>query len=275
MIPKVIHCVWLSGEEKPALYQSCLNSWKKHMPDYEIREWSLKNLPIEVLNYPFVTAAIDARKWAFATDYIRVWVLYNYGGIYLDLDVEVFKPFDSFLRHRAFTCTEFNPIQFYNEIKYLNKDGYVVKGLNIEAAIMGAEKGHPWIRDIVKYYDTLTFKQDLDSMFKVIMPRMVSQVSLKYGFRYFPLYQILDEDVHVYPPDTFSFLFDSNRIRNNYESLKQNPVRYARHIVAHGWYESHPKETLIFKIKKIILKIAGKKIAAQIHNYKYRKLIKV
>lgn len=84
MIPKLIHCVWLSGDEKPSQYKMCIDSWKKTMPDYEIREWNMTNLPDEILNHQFVGQAIEARKWAYATDVIRLWLLKNYGGIYLD-----------------------------------------------------------------------------------------------------------------------------------------------------------------------------------------------
>ena len=89
MIPKIIHCVWLSGEDKPEVYKKCIDSWIDKMPDYEIKEWSLKNLPKEVLNHSFVASAIQAKKMAYATDFIRLWALYNYGGIYLDMDVMV------------------------------------------------------------------------------------------------------------------------------------------------------------------------------------------
>lgn len=259
MIPKVIHYVWLSGEEKPEGYIKCLETWSLHMPDYEYQEWTLNNLPQDVLSHPFVSAAIKAKKWAYATDFIRVWVLYHYGGIYLDLDVEVFQRFDPFLKHRAFSCTELNPDIFYNEIKHFNEKNYVIKGLNIEAAVLGAEPNHPWMKDMVNFYNSIMFKNDLEYLHKIIMPRNVSKISQKYGFRYIPLYQILDEDIHIYPPDTFSYLYDYNRIRHDFDSLKSNPIRYARHIVAHGWYDVKNKETLTFKFKKLIIKIIGNK----------------
>ena len=75
---------------------------EKTMPDYEIREWNMTNLPDEILNHQFVGQAIEARKWAYATDVIRLWLLKNYGGIYLDMDVYVYRPFDCFLNDQAF-----------------------------------------------------------------------------------------------------------------------------------------------------------------------------
>lgn len=62
MIPKIIHCVWLSGEEKPSIYLNCIQTWKNIMPDYEIKEWSLANLPEEVINHIFVSSAIREKN---------------------------------------------------------------------------------------------------------------------------------------------------------------------------------------------------------------------
>ena len=73
MIPKIIHCIWLSGDDKPVLYLNCLKSWQEKMPDYEIKEWSLDKFPNEVTEHPFVKGALESRKWAYATDYIRLW----------------------------------------------------------------------------------------------------------------------------------------------------------------------------------------------------------
>ena len=77
MIPKLIHCVWLSGDCKPEMYKKCIASWEETMPDYDIKEWSLENLPKGVMNHSFVSSAIKARKWAYATNFRRLWGLYN------------------------------------------------------------------------------------------------------------------------------------------------------------------------------------------------------
>lgn len=101
MIPKVIHYCWFGGAELPLLAQQCLESWKKHCPDYRIVEWNEENYPLE--NAPdYVKEAISAKRWAFATDYIRLDVVYQYGGVYLDTDVELVKSLDPLLEHEAF-----------------------------------------------------------------------------------------------------------------------------------------------------------------------------
>ena len=78
MIPSVIHCVWLSGEDKPQLIKNCIESWKKVMPDFEIKEWSMND--IINIKSNFLHDAIKAKKWAFATDFLRVYLLYHYGA---------------------------------------------------------------------------------------------------------------------------------------------------------------------------------------------------
>lgn len=258
MIPKTIHCVWLSGDEKPEVYKECVRSWREIMPDFEIKEWSLANLPTEVRLHPFVQAALDARKWAFATDYIRVWILYNYGGIYLDMDVMVYKSLEPFLKHRAFSCTEFDPRYFYKNFKI--KEGRDILGLNIEAAVMGAEKGHPWIKDILTQYDQLNFTSDKKKIMSLLMPLIVTKASKKYGFRYIPVYQVLSEDIHIYGPDTFSSCYDLNIYRDN---PMGSEVRFAHHLCAHGWYES-PDMSLLFRIKRLGIKIFGKNLTSKI-----------
>lgn len=262
MIPKIIHYVWLSGESMPKLHKDCLDSWKKYMPEYEFKMWSLQNLPSEVLNHRFVSEAIKEKKWAFATDYIRLWVLYEFGGIYLDLDVEVYRSLNPFLHHSAFCCIEFNPINFYKYIKK-RKVSYIY-GLNIEAAILGSIHKHPWIKSILEYYDIVEFNKD--KINELIMPLIITKQSLDFGFKYIPIYQVLDCDVHIYPPDTFSSCYDLSITKCKETEIGRNCIRYARHKCAHSWYEEKKYDTCSYRIKKLILNIVGKKIISKIKN---------
>ena len=100
MIPKVIHYCWFGGNTKPASVLKCIESWKKYCPDYEIREWNEENFPVG--DNLYCKQAYEAKKWAFATDYARLVIVYNNGGIYLDTDVEVIKPLDDLLNHKFF-----------------------------------------------------------------------------------------------------------------------------------------------------------------------------
>ena len=94
-IPKIIHYCWFGKGPKPELAIKCIESWKKYCPDYEIKEWNEDNFD---LNYnAYVKEAYENKKWAFVTDVVRLYALVNYGGIYMDTDVEVIKPLDEFL----------------------------------------------------------------------------------------------------------------------------------------------------------------------------------
>ena len=256
-IPKVIHCVWLSGEEKPQLVKDCLATWKNIMPDYEIREWGMND--VKDIDSSFLQKTIAARKWAYATDFLRVYILYKYGGIYMDLDVLVYKRFDEFLEHGAFSSVEFNPTYFY---KTMNKKNVV--GMGIEAAVLGAVPAHPWIGEILDFYTDREFINDHDYCMSIIMPKVITKISEKHGFVYAPLFQVLDNDVYLYPPDVFSSI-SLRPVRDAVGDLKNlgkyNKVQYACHLCANSWWDFSRKtlkERITFNLKKIVLNILGK-----------------
>ena len=93
-IPKTIHYCWFGGNEKSELINTCIDSWKRFLPDYEIKEWNESNFDVESCDY--VKEAYGYHKWAFVSDYCRVWVLYKYGGVYFDTDVEIIRESDFF-----------------------------------------------------------------------------------------------------------------------------------------------------------------------------------
>lgn len=104
MIEKKIHYIWFGGKPLPTLALKCIASWKKYCPDYEIIEWNEENFDVNSIEY--TKQAYENKKWAFVSDYVRLYVLYNYGGIYMDTDVELLKPIDIFLENKAFSGFE-------------------------------------------------------------------------------------------------------------------------------------------------------------------------
>lgn len=136
MIPKIIHCCWFGRNPKPELALHCINSWKKFCPDYEIVEWNEDNFDIQTAPL-YVQQAYEEKKWAFVTDYVRLYVLYNQGGIYMDTDVEVLKPLDRFLKHKGFSGFE--------------------NSTAIPTGIMASVKEHPLIGLWMKEYDSKSF----------------------------------------------------------------------------------------------------------------------
>ena len=100
MIPKVIHYCWFGGNPMPKLAKKCIKSWKKYLPDYEIIEWNESNFDINCCNY--VKEAYQEQKFAYVSDYARLKIIYDNGGIYLDIDVEIIKPLDDLLKYDSF-----------------------------------------------------------------------------------------------------------------------------------------------------------------------------
>lgn len=136
MIPKIIHYVWLGKGEMSERAKHCIESWKKYLPDYEIKEWNEDNFDINYNNW--TKHSYENKKYAFTSDVVRLYALYTEGGIYMDTDVEVYKPLDEFLYEEGFTGFE--------AVNYPS------------TATLGAEKGNPVIKKMLDFYDTIDFE---------------------------------------------------------------------------------------------------------------------
>lgn len=171
MIPKIIHYCWLSGDPVPAKLQKCMESWKKHLPDYEIMLWNFDRFPKDQSTW--VAQAFNNRKYAFAADYIRLYALYNYGGIYLDMDVEVLKTFDPLLQLHTMLCWQ------------KGADG-------LEVATFGAEKGAEWIADCLSYYDGRNFAMPDGTLSTTPLPNIVEDTLRQKGYKFADCHSIDD-----------------------------------------------------------------------------------
>lgn len=229
MINKKIHYVWMGKGQKSELILNCIESWKKHLSDFEIIEWNEENFDIESNRY--VKEAYDNKKWAFVSDYVRLYALYNFGGIYLDTDMEILKPIDKFLMHGAFSGFE--------SVEY------------IPTGLMGAEVMHPWIRDLLQYYDNKSFLNKDGTL--DLRPNVINITSLtveKYGLVLSNKYQKLKNDLHIYPKEFFcpSDYGDNNREKQN----KITKNSYSIHHYNGSWL------TKSGKIKVSIRNMIGK-----------------
>ena len=183
MIPKKIHYCWFGKKEKPEIVKKCIKSWKDVLNEYEIIEWNEDNFDID--SNKFVRQAYDAEKFAFVSDYVRVYALYNYGGIYLDTDVEVYKKFN-------------------NEI--LNNEsfwGFEEKDF-IATSTIGAIKGNNLIKQFLDYYKDKNFFEDDGSIDTLTNVAIVSDMVKKFGIRLDGSYQRIEGIATIYPQEYFS-----------------------------------------------------------------------
>lgn len=228
-IPKVIHYIWVGGKDKPKDIKKCMKSWEKHLDGYEIKEWNESNFDIN--SHPFCKAAYDAKKWAFVSDYIRAYVIYNEGGIYLDTDVILLDNFDEFLKNRAFVGFE-NPDHPFT-------------------AVFGAKKNHPFVKKILDYYDEI---KDYSFDFEANNTISVSDILIKdFGAVANNKYQELKEDIAVYP-----------------DNVLCNPSKESTsiHIFTGTWLDN--KKSIKYKLVKFFKLRISKKWQAELYRIIFR-----
>lgn len=229
MIPKKIHYCWLGGNIIPLETKVLISTWKKKMPDYEIKCWTEKNFDVQSVKW--VRQAIENKKWAFAADYIRLYALYHEGGIYMDTDVEVFKPFDEFLKYSFFSSVEYHK-EFETEGKprlgddFLPKiKGDTIPNMGILSALMACEPGNAYIKQCLDFYDNQSFVRENGSLYTdIIIPDFLAREAIPYGFRYKDETQYLKDNMVV---------FDSSVFAGDY--ICQTPDSYALHYCYGTW----------------------------------------
>lgn len=154
MIQKKIHYIWFGRKPKSTEIQTCMKSWKRHLSDYEFIEWSEDNFDIN--SHPYTKKAYEQKKWAYVSDYVRAYALYNHGGIYLDTDVMVLDSFNSLLQDRAFVGFENEEYPF--------------------TAVFGCEPKHRLAEKMLEMYDSTEFLYDLDDEYKNVNTKTVSKI---------------------------------------------------------------------------------------------------
>ena len=193
VIPRIIHAMWFSGHPVPKLYLRCLESWKKYASDFEIRIWNMDNYKAD--DCLFFNQAIEHRNWAFASDYARADILRKYGGIYMDLDVEMLRPIDDLLYNDAYMSFE-SPDR-------------------IECGSgMGARPGHRVIEEICESYEKRPYLKADGSWDNSTCPVRYTKVIEKHGLIKDGSFQMV-EDITVYPFEVLTCKsFDTGIIYN-------------------------------------------------------------
>ncbi|MFR9560907.1 MAG: glycosyltransferase, partial [Rikenellaceae bacterium] len=189
-IPKVIHYCWFGGGVKSEFIKQCIGTWRAILPDYTIKEWNESNFDIDACE--FTRDAYAAKKWAFVSDYARLKILYDEGGVYMDTDVKVMKSFDEFLDYNFFSSHEIQPHFYETELPKLdsnfrpNNPDELILGWSIHSAIMASVAGLPYLKDCMEYYQRKSFYAADGSvdLQELIIGKHITINALKYGYRY-------------------------------------------------------------------------------------------
>lgn len=230
MIPKIIHYTWFSSDPHPAIVKQCIQSWQKFLPDYQFMLWDAEK--IKEISSTWLDECLSEKKYAFAADYVRLYAIYNYGGIYLDTDVEVFQSFDSLLSNHCFIGRE--------SVPYVLLERQV--NVFLTSHCFGAEAGHPFIKHCLDYYEGRHFIGCQDSLLPshlrldmLMMPYIQSEIAKTFGYNAsFSADQLqqLDEGIVVFPSEYFG--------RMNGQPSKHT---FGQHHSAGSWREHKRTDT--------------------------------
>lgn len=220
MIPKVIHYFWLGGNALPPLVERCIQTWHEKLPDYEIKRWDESNSD---LSNELVQYAIKTKRWAFAVDYLRLKILYEQGGIYLDTDMEMVAAFkEDMLDASAFL-------------------GYECERF-VSAGVIGAAQGSVYIKDCIA---------EMEGSFRTggfeTIPRILTRVYKAAQYA----------DVVVYPPVVF-YPFNPYAKDSTVQQLMYCDVK-ANTIAIHHWHKGWKLSFLAKVTKKITMLFRGLK----------------
>ncbi len=242
MIPKIIHYCWFS-DTMPEKVRRFIDAWRVVMPDYEFRLWNFDRFPRGKSQW--VDQAFDAGKFAFAADYIRCYALYHEGGIYLDTDVEVLRPYDTLLALPYFLGLE-------------STSGH------IEAATMGAEAGKEIFKDILDFYDSHPFiRPDGTPDLKVIPLRLSEAAQVRHTVKKINSIEEFDRDPRVlciFPSTWFSPIHLQNM------RLEKSADTYSIHRFAASW---QPRRG---RLKKRVQQLLGPRVTDAVQWVKHRLL---
>lgn len=236
-IPKKIHYCWFGKKEKPYIVKKCIKSWKEKLKEYEIIEWNEDNF--DITSNEFVRQAYNCGKFAFVSDYVRVYALYNYGGIYLDTDVEIIKEFtDDILENDSFW-------------------GFEEKNF-IATSTIGAKKGNEFINKFLNSYNNKKFINDDGEIDTLTNVAIVSEMIKKIGIKLDGTFQRIDGIATIYPQEYFS----------PYDYINCYSKQTNNTVAIHHYYKSWlPYSTRVKTgIKKILATCIGGKNIAFIRN---------
>lgn len=255
MIPKVIHYCWFGGGEKPEIAKKCINSWKKRCPGYQIIEWNENNLDFSKMP-DYVLQAYEKKKWGFVPDYIRLWIIYNYGGIYLDTDVEVIRSFNALLELDGFAGFE--------------TEEYVALGLGF-----GATPRNKLICQLMNSYENISFLNQDGSLNLTPAPVLNTEIFLQNGLVPNGEEQTIG-GICILPPD---YLNPKNFLTGR---IKKTKNTYSIHHFEASWlskeeqkiklqrWKNGKKDYYIHMPNRVLRRILGNELYESIKRYFHR-----
>ena len=232
-IPNIIHLCWFGRGEYPALTQMCIESWKTYLPEYKIMLWTEDSF--DVAQCPFTEAAYENKKWAFVSDYARLKALYQYGGVYMDTDLEVIKDFTHLLEAQHYVSS-------------------FVEGGLITAGFIACEAGHPYIAKLIEYYDT-HYADPSNSMGLVVNPLIFTGVAAeRYGFDTLGE-EYLNEEMTIFPLEYF-MPYRKNIFGNDIYNHKHYHITDNTFTIHHdmgSWHKRNPVKKVIAGTVRLLL----------------------
>lgn len=246
--------IWFGNNSYSPIVEKCMRSWKKYCPDYKLKIWSEENFNIN--SNMFVKEAYEAKKWAFVSDYVRLYVLYNEGGVYIDSDCELLQGLDDIL------------------------DGeHVVTGYSssnwIPTGLMASEKGNPWVFELLKYYEDRHFVLHDGSYDMKVNNVIISEISAeKCGFIPGDMYISMGKVTlypriyfHPYPKRVVNWEKDDiNKVEQYYKVDRLKTV--CIHYGTGSWVEN--RNTLYYKMKHIVRRIFPQRIVEALERIYYK-----
>lgn len=208
MIPKIIHLCWFSNDPFPVEIKICLDSWKRVLPDYEVRRWTYEDA--KAIGCRFIDEALAARKWAFAADVVRFYAVYKEGGVYMDSDILIKKRFDRFIPEHGFAT--------FHE--------HIGQQLQLQAAFLMGEKGNAYCKAVFDYYNLRPFLKPDGTYDLTISPVVMLDMAYARGYKPEDTEQHLEGDVVIYPG---YYLTPCNR------GVEVHPDAFALHTIYGSW----------------------------------------
>lgn len=236
-IKKIIHYCWFGGNPLPELAKKCIASWQKFLPNYEIKRWDETNFDINACAY--VQEAYKAKRWAFVSDYARFAILYKYGGLYFDTDVEIIKPLDNILSKGGFMALESDAPKIS-----------VAPGLGL-----AAKPGLKLYKDILDSYQKLHFINSDGSQNVTTIVKYTTEILKKYGLKNISGIQELD-GIYIYPREYFCPKDYTTGV------LNITPQTVAIHHYTATWHS--PREAYAYKLLQRLAKFLPNELASKI-----------